>query len=105
MLRILAEEMCVGVREDKNSIVTVDRAEFSARVTWQTRVAHKINVASANALAGLELRSHRHIAACWHAFRNQHGHFLHGERRDRLGRALGWDSAFYLGASEHAAFD
>ena len=54
MLRLLSEELGVGVREYKNAMVAFDGPKLSAHVTWQTRMSDGIDVASAHALAGLD---------------------------------------------------
>jgi hypothetical protein len=40
MLRLLAQEMCVRVRKNKNTMITVNRSEFSASVSRQPCVPH-----------------------------------------------------------------
>jgi hypothetical protein len=51
MLRLLAEEMRVGVRKNENAVVTIDRSYFAARVPRQPGMSHGIDVAGAHSLS------------------------------------------------------
>src|SRR5712692_2193150 len=103
MLRLFAEEVGIAVGKDKDAVVAVDDAKFSARVTRESRMTEGINVARAHALAGLEARGNRNIAACRRTFRNQRHRFLNGERWGGNRRAWRRLAAFDLRRSDEAA--
>ena len=62
MLRLLAEEMGVGVGKNENAVVAMDSSDLSARVARQARMTHRIEVAGADLLAKLEARRDRQVA-------------------------------------------
>ena len=96
MLRLLAEEMGVRVREDKDTVVPVDRAKLCAHVARQAGVTDGMLVAGPHALAHLEARNYRDVSARGPAVRDQRRHFVSSELWDRLGRARRRDSALEL---------
>ena len=85
MLRLLAEEMRIGIRENKDAVVAIDHAELAARVAREARMPDRMHVPCAHAIAGSKTRSYRNIAARWNAFCNQHGNFFGSERGDCFG--------------------
>src|SRR5579859_3146709 len=88
VLRLLAEEMCVRVREDKDAVAANDQTLLASRIAGQASVAHGIYVPGADLLSqfeasrGLGVRSHE-IAA-----EPRHGGYGSGSKRwDRPLRA------------------
>ncbi len=81
MLRLLTQEMRVGVRENKNAVIAVNGADFSASVTGEAGVAHGMNVAGADLLARSKAWRHQDGPASGHALRNQKFRFLDGQSR------------------------
>src|SRR5262245_43583989 len=71
MLRLLAEEFGVGIREYEHATILRDRSEPATRVSRQTCVATRMNIAGADVLprfergANTDLASRRD-AACNH---------------------------------------
>ena len=57
--------MGVGVGKNVNTVIPIDRAEFSASVTREPCMTGGIDVAGTHALTGLESRGHLHIALAW----------------------------------------
>ena len=70
MLRLLTEMMGIGVRKDKDTVVTLDRAELRAHVTWQAGVTLRVHVARPDALTYLEARVTTGISAGGAALRD-----------------------------------
>src|SRR5271165_13746 len=84
MLGILAEEMRIRIRKNENTVVTMDRSEFSACVAGQPSVTHRIDVAGAYSPAHLEARGHLCITVGMDAI---------GERSRDLIWGQGWGSS------------
>src|SRR2546423_2473552 len=84
MLRVLAEEVGVGVGKDEHPMIALNCAEPSASVARQSRVAGRVDVARANALADAELRRDRRIALGRHTIFDQCLHLVDGQRGSRL---------------------
>src|ERR1700676_3818971 len=99
MLRLLAEEMCMGVRKNKDAVVAIDQAEFAACVAREARVPDRMHIPCAHAIAGSETRSYRDVAVRGHTFCNQRGSFFRSECGSRFGRSLGRFPALKLGAT------
>src|SRR5262249_42718444 len=70
MLRLLTKQMSVGVWKNKNSMVAVNRPEFSAHVSRQPSVSYWMDVPSAHLLAHPEPCRHIHVPARRHPLRN-----------------------------------
>src|SRR5258708_34509730 len=68
VLRLLAQKMCVRVREYKDAVAANDRALLASRISGQTRVAYRIDIPGTDLLSqfegrlGLCFRAHK-IAA------------------------------------------
>src|SRR5882757_5087388 len=54
VLRLLAQKMCVGVREYKDAVAANDRALLASRISGQTRVAYRIDIPGADVLSQFE---------------------------------------------------
>src|SRR5438270_9354473 len=54
VLRLLAQEMCVGVREYKDAVAAKDGALLASRISGQARVAQRIHIPGADLLSQLE---------------------------------------------------
>ena len=105
MLRLFALEMGVSVGEDKDAMVTLDDAEFSARVARQSRVANRMHIACAYALSKLEAHGYRDVSTCGHALGDQHGSFLGREYGHSLARARRGSAALEFRARKEAVLD
>src|ERR1700739_4714808 len=79
--------MGIGVRQDKDAVIHLNRAGFSSCVARQARMADRIYVPSPHVLAHLESRSYLHVPACGYAFRDHREGFLGAESRSHLGLA------------------
>src|ERR1700686_461180 len=83
--------MSVGIREDENTVVAVDRAELRAHVAGQAGVADGIDVERTHPLADLEPWRDVGSATGWGAFGNQRCNLVGREWRrhpHRSGRSL-----------------
>src|ERR1035438_7751211 len=85
MLRILAQETRVRIWKNENAMVAINRSEFSACISRQTRMAHRINVAGANSLAHLEAWGHIYVAVGMNASEDRSWDLLWGQWRGRFG--------------------
>src|SRR4029077_19078559 len=105
VLRFLPETRDEAVVEDIHAAVAHDGALFTARIAWQARVAHGVEVARAHALALVELRRHRHLACRGAARGDPRRDLLSAQHVATLGIAPLGDPGFQLGAGHHAALD
>src|SRR5262249_26046898 len=71
MLGFLAEEKAVRIRKNKHAVIALDGTGFSARLARQAGGAGGIYITGAYALADLETRSCRNVAARWRAAADQ----------------------------------
>ena len=61
VLRLLAEEVSVGVGEYKHAVIALNHADLSARVTRQSCMTRRMQITGAHAHTCLELRRDRCI--------------------------------------------
>src|ERR1700738_4849655 len=97
--------MSIGIRENKDTMTTIDRAELASRVARQARMTSRMQVADANSLAHLKASVHREVSAGSPATRDARPHFFGGERRSLRRRVRSRLSALHLSGREQAAFD
>src|SRR5260370_35226627 len=98
MLWLLAKEIRVGIRKNENTVIAVDRPEFSARVTRQPRVPPRMDVARAPPLSRLEPCSQLHVPARRQTLCDQCHRLVRSQRRNRLYEALRMRSTLDPGA-------
>src|SRR5215831_495811 len=97
MLRLLTEEMSVGVRKNKNTMVAVNCPEFSACVSRQPCVSQRMHVPGAHSLAHLEPCSHIDVPARRQTLCNEGRGFVRSQRRNRFHRSRHRHSTLDLG--------
>jgi len=61
VLRLLAEEMGFGIREDKDAVIPLNRPKLCAHVARQAGVTDRMAVAGPDALAHFEARDHLNV--------------------------------------------
>src|SRR5690349_7886858 len=84
MLRLLSEELRVGIGENEDAVIAIDGAEPASHVARQARVPGGMEVAGAHALAGVEERRRRGGAAVGTTLSKSLGDFGGGEGRSHL---------------------
>jgi len=105
VLRILSEGMGVGVRENVDAMVQIDCAKLAARVAWQPRVAGRMNVAGAYALACLEASQYLYVSVRRVAFRELTRNGTRNKRGSGPRRARRRLTALNFRASDQPAFN
>src|ERR1700730_964045 len=102
MLRLFTEEMRVGIRKNENAVLSIDCSEFSACVSRQPRMSHRIDVAGTHLLAHFEARGHLYVAVCVNAIGKRSWDLISGQRRGRSGRARRGHAALNLRSGNQA---
>lgn len=103
MLRLLAEEMGVGVGKNENAVVAMDSPDLSAHVTRQARMTYRIEVAGSDLLARLKARRDRQVALGVDAGgKDDRANLIRGQRRGHFGRAPGRHATFNFSGSDQA---
>src|SRR4030095_15789811 len=84
MLRLLAEELRVGIREHEHATIRRDRSVLATRVARQARMTTRMHIAGADPLPGFERGANTDLAPCGNAsFNHRRNH-----RRRQLRRLL-----------------
>src|ERR1700758_1030838 len=97
VLRLLAEKMCVRVREDKDAVAADDQTLLASRISGQASVAHGIYVPGADLLSQFE--ASRRLSFRSHKIAAEPGYCGHGsgsQRRCRLLRSRCGPAGFDL---------
>src|SRR5271165_2227901 len=97
--------MGVGIREDVDAVVSVDRANLAARVARQARVPSRMEVAGAYGLTHREAGLHRYFSARRFTLRDRSRNGTRNKRGRGLGRAWRRLAALNFLASDQLAFD
>ena len=105
MLRLLAQGMGVGVREDVDAMVPMDRAKLAARVARQARVPSRMDVAGPYALTHPEAGLDRYFSVRRSALRDHSRNGTRNKHRRRLWRIQNRLSTLDLGACDQAALN
>src|SRR5215469_7715162 len=100
VLRVLTEEMRVAVRENKNTMIAVNRPEFSARVPRQPCVSQRMHIPGTHSLTHLEPRGHIQVSRRWNASRNKSCNIFRTQRRNRFLRSRRGHATLDLGTRD-----